>query len=373
MATAGYNRRPRSNGKYVDGKRRSGFVRFLMRVFPWKGDGSFEVVRKLIFIGALGCLVYFGGGILIEAGTLYYQQYKVDNQMRRIFGGGLDIDDDIRDSVLKEKPQILQRYIEAYHDNNDLVGHIMIPDMNSDLPGDDLGRFIVNYLVYQTDNNHYYLDRAFDHTYSRDGAIFADFRNRFGEDGQISANTVLYGHNSYSQNFFTPVARYYRLMKQAGNTDYYRQYPLVQFNTLYEESEWKIFAVAMFNTEHQYGEVYRYTMPEFRDREHFNEFILDIMDRSILFTDVDLTYGDYILTLSTCLWPYRTRFGAQIEATRAVVFARKVRDGESSYVDVSKATYNRNFLPFELQRQNGEDNWIGRVWNTDYLLSYDGE
>jgi sortase B len=84
----------------------------------------------------------------------------------------------------------------------------------------------------------------------------------------------------------------------------------------------------------------------------------------VLFTDVDIEYGDHILTLSTCYWP----FGH--ETTRVVLFARKVRDGESSEVNVDKASYNLGFLPFTLQANRLGNTWNGRTWDTSYLLSY---
>ena len=89
------------------------------------------------------------------------------------------------------------------------------------------------------------------------------------------------------------------------------------------------------------------------------------MDRSVLWTDVDLTYGDEILTLSTCYYP----FGKKVD-TRCAVFARKVRDGESAEVDVSKAQINKNSLKFTYQANVEGGEWKGRTWDTSKLLSY---
>jgi sortase B len=67
------------------------------------------------------------------------------------------------------------------------------------------------------------------------------------------------------------------------------------------------------------------------------------MDRSLFFTDVDLEYGDELLTLSTCYYPL-TKDAAD---TRFVVFARRLREGESAEVDTSKAVENSNPLYFD--------------------------
>ena len=82
---------------------------------------------------------------------------------------------------------------------------------------------------------------------------------------------------------------------------------------------YKIFAGILANTQSQYGEVFDYVdKTKFYSKEDFNNFIIDVMDRSWFFTDVDLTYGDQILTLSTCSWP----LGKSVD-TRWVLFARK--------------------------------------------------
>ncbi|MDR2532967.1 MAG: class B sortase [Oscillospiraceae bacterium] len=360
---AAYNTRPRTRGVYINGKKRNPFARFSMRFIPWKGDSIFEIMRKIIFLGALSALIYFGGREAFVFGNDLYQQYKIDQKMRDFWN--VNIPDDIRDSVLREKPEILPEYIMHWDFNNDLVGHILIPDMNSSLPYSDRDRYIVNYLVYQTNDNKYYLDRAFDHTKSEGGTIFADFRNNFA-DGNLSGNTILYGHNIYTGNYFHQVASYFKGFEKR-DLSFYQRHPIVHFNTLYERHDWKIFATVLFNTDEQHGEVFPYlSFREFRDKEHFHEFILGVMDRSVLFTDVDLMYGDHILTLSTCYWPYTRSVD-----TRAVVFARRVREGESSYVDVNKAQHNEAFLPFELQRRRLGSNWAGRVWDYEtYLLCY---
>ena len=365
MASASYSVRPRSESLYKNGRKRSIGVRLLMRFFPCKGDGFFEGFRKIVFLGALGSFVYFGGGFLFGVGNDLYQQWKVDEKMKNIFSGSIEIPDEMRERVLERKPDMLPNYIEHYDFNNDLVGHILVPDMSSSLGFDDLGKYIINYLVYQTDNNDYYLERTFDHRFSEGGSIFADFRNRF-DGGQLSGNTVLYGHNIITGNYFTRLTRYYQGYENRDLT-FYKKHPLIRFNTLYEEMYWKVFAVVLFNTQEQHGDVFKYIFPEFTDREHFNEFILGVMDRSVLFTEVDLTYGDHILTLSTCYYP----FGTNID-TRVAVFARRVRDGESIDVDVDKATHNTGFLPFDLQARRMGNTWNGRVWDTSLLLSYDG-
>ncbi|GHV48147.1 SrtB family sortase [Clostridia bacterium] len=354
-----YNTYPKPGGIYKNGRRRNTFMRIVMAVFPVRGDDAGEIVRKIIFLIALTAFMYFGGTSLFTVTDVLVNNIKMD--MNRELVGNMNFDDEMRDRVVSKNPEILPKYIMAYDVNNDLVGQVSIPDMTK--AEDDDGRNIFDYLVYQGEDNIYYLDHAPDNSPSQGGSIFADYRNEFS-GGNISDNTILYGHNILTGNYFAKLSRYYNVSNDP--VAFYKTHPIVKFNTIYEESDWKIFACVLFNTMEKYGEVYPYNnILDFGNKNEFNKFVLDIMDRSVLFTDVDLKYGDELLTLSTCYYP----FDKEVD-TRVVVFARKVRPGESSQVNVNKAYYNTNELRFEKQAKLIGDGWKGRIWDTNYLLSY---
>ena len=59
--------------------------------------------------------------------------------------------------------------------------------------------------------------------------------------------------------------------------------------------------------------------------------------------DVDLQYGDEVIVLSTCDF---TTF-AHVKDIRFVVFARRVREGESEEVDTSKYYVNPDPLFYD--------------------------
>jgi sortase B len=250
-----------------------------------------------------------------------------------------------------------------YKENNDTVGYIRIGDTKVDYP------------VMHTDNNGYYLKFDFYGNSSKGGAIYADCNNRFkGLD--ISDNTVLYGHNITTGNYFASLTNYYTTANGLKSRDasYYKKYPIINFDTLYEKAEWKVFACALFNAEARHGELFPYwTTHDFDDADHFNEFVLGVMDRSVIFTDVDLEYGDKLLTLSTCYYPMGNPNHGGVDC-RVVVFARKVREGESSHVDIEKAESNPYVWRFDKEREMYGNTWIGRVWDYEtYLNSYNEE
>lgn len=364
------------------------FVRAVQAIFPVKGDGIKESVRKIIFDIAVVAFVITGGMVLkdviSEAHSSvvvdpmiegWYDNTKTDSsedrqtQIEKI-KGTLNMTDEEIQKVESEKPGIQPSFIKLYSENSDVVGWVTVG-------GADDPIVKINYPVVKAEDNDYYLTHDYLKNEEQRGAIFADYRNVFEPD-RLSANTILYGHNMWNgETMFAKLSRYYEPNAFSDPAEYkndpllfYKQHPTVTFNTIYEDAEWKVFACVLFNTQEELGEVYPYlNYRDFPNEATFNNFILDIMDRSVLWTDVDLTYGDEILTLSTCYYPY-TKERAD---TRCAVFARKVRDGESAEVDVSKAQRNPDPLLFAFQYEvRGGGSWGGRKWDTSKLLSYNG-
>ncbi|MCL2071762.1 MAG: class B sortase [Oscillospiraceae bacterium] len=251
-------------------------------------------------------------------------------------------------------PEILPKYEEWLERNEDVAGWVRLGDTRIDYP------------ILQGDDNDYYMLHDIDgNVCLYESCITADYKLIF--DGlNISDNMLLYGHNSAKGTYFAPLSNFYRTTLD-GSLSYYKKYPVVNIDTLYEESEWKIFATVLMNTQEKFGDVFRFwEYPEFEDEDDFHSYILNVMDRSVLFTDVDIEYGDKIATLSTCLYPY----GKEVD-TRCVVFARKIRPGESSEVDTDKATRNTGVLRFEYEARVLGDSWNGRVWDVKkYLPGY---
>ena len=348
------------------------FVRMIRAIFPCKGDGVAESVRKVIFDIAVVAFVITGGTVVKQLVDEAYQNGVVDKEIidsykdseedsPEAIRGQLNLKDEEIEAIEQEKPGISYSFMELYNQNSDTVGWIRVGD--KDNPA-------INYPVVQAADNKYYLTKNFLKQDSERGTVYADYRNKIEKD-DLSGNIILYGHNMWNgETMFAKLTRYYDGRLHGESDDrlgFYKKYPTVTFNTLYENSEWKVFACVLFNTQEKLGEVYPYNnVIEFKNKNEFNSFILDIMDRSVLWTDVDLTYGDSILTLSTCYYPY----GKENADTRCAVFARKVRPGESPEVDVSKAVVNNSPLKFTYQYQQDGGSWTGRTWDTSKLLSY---
>jgi sortase B len=161
---------------------------------------------------------------------------------------------------------------------------------------------------------------------------------------------------------FAKLTRYCTWYKAGQGISQYVAAPTITFDTLWEKGTYKVFAAMFVNTQTKNGTVFKYYKRRtIKSEEQFYEYIEAIMDRSQFYTDVDLEYGDEILTLSTCYYP----LGKENADTRFVVFARRVRDGESAEVDTSKAVINPDPLYFKYYYQVNGGEWKGRNWDAD--------
>lgn len=216
------------------------------------------------------------------------------------------------------EPAFVQpKYRSLYNENNDFVGWITVPNT------------AINHPVVQGEDNSYYLRRDFYKQYLRRGTIFMDYRN---DPENLNVNTILYGHNYLDSTMFSDLEKY-------KDIEFYKTAPVIEFNTIYGDYKWKVFAVFLTTASPELDNdyVFNYIYP-FMTESSTEEFIAEVAKRSLYDTGVDVLPTDKILTLSTC-----TRdmdITRKQEDARCVVMARLVRAGESETVDTSKATVN---------------------------------
>ena len=332
------------------------FIRLIKGIIPWKGDTVGLVIRKLVFIAAL--IVFLATAIPLLADVLsMVKDEQVSKQLSQLY---LDTEDD--SEVSENSKEILPSFKKLLEINPDTVGYIKIDGT------------IIDYPVVKTDDNDFYLTHDFYKNESRSGTVMMDYHNEVTPDGH-SANMVLYGHNMQVGTFFATLGEYWRTMYDQypeGTKSFYKEHPVIRFDTLYERAEWKVFAFGIYNVAESRGEVFGYNLKyDFTSEDDFNDYIINIMDRSDIFTDVDLKYGDDILTLSTCYWPYENSGNT----VRLAIFARKIRDGESSNVNVDNVqvnTYVKRWQWVYDQISGGYD-WAQSNWDRRKLLSYNAD
>lgn len=353
-------------------------VRAAHSVFPQRTDSKSEIARKLFLIIA----------VIVFVGALAYLIWELTS-----------IDDaTVRDTEIADlagspyDEELENNYVVPPQIQNPIVSEVTAPgteepeytdltpvkntplninwqqlwSVNPDVKGwIKLTGTLINYPVVRADDNDYYLTHNVDGNYSISGSIFSSYRNTW--DG-TDDNIVLFGHNMNAGTYFSYLVHYVPNDWSTEPLAFYKVHPTIQLATPDGKNEtYKIFAGMLVNTQEECGEVFNYIdKTKFYSAGDFNNFILDVMDRSWFFTDVDLTYGDDILTMSTCYWP----LGRYVCDTRWVVLARRVRDGESNDVDTTVAKRNYNPKLFEYWYKARGGSWKGRTWDTSKLLSY---
>ena len=186
----------------------------------------------------------------------------------------------------------------------------------------------INYPVLQspdTDST-YYLYRNYKKNSSGFGSIFLD---SLCEPAKPSKNLILYGHNMRDGSMFGHLLKY-------DNLDFYKEHPVIMFDTTDEQADWKIISVFKTNTLEKHGEIFDYLKIDFANDNDFLQFVYDVRVRSLIDIPVDVGKNDRLITLSTCSY--------ELDDFRTVVVARKVREGESTAVELRNAKMNENPL-----------------------------
>lgn len=288
--------------------------RFLASFLPKRGDRPGEVLRKLLFWLALIVLMVSLGILICDFSSRYHSDQNASSTAALYERNPSSLSSEAQQVELPEGYQ--QKFAQLYLENPDIKGFIEIEGTN------------LSYPVVQTTDNDYYLYRNLQRTYDIYGVPFLDYRCSLNLE-HTSTNLVIYGHHINGKRVFGQLTNYKEL-------EFYQQHPLVQFDTVYGDGDWKIVSVFVTNIhpEQDNGQVFEYHNYLEMDQAQFEEYIQEVRDRSYIDTGVDVVYGDQLLTLSTCSYEF--------DDARTVLVARKVREGESSEVDVSLAAVNED-------------------------------
>lgn len=257
------------------------------------------------------------------------------------YGIGIDVDPNAASKQVFEAPMVFaslkpnkkesvtfpegiqEKYKQLYAANQHFVGWLKIPGTPVDTA------------IYQAHNNSYYLKRDLAGNYSKYGIPFLDYTNSLDK---LSRNTVIYGHN-FEVQYQNDLG--FGGIEQYKNVEFYKKNPVIEFNTLYKDYKWKVFACFLSNGDPSgdNGYLFNYIATSMGNNS-FLEFIGEVMQRSFIQTSVDIVETDKILTISTCSYEFDK--GGRLEDLRCVVMARLVREGESEQVDTSTATQRTN-------------------------------
>lgn len=200
-----------------------------------------------------------------------------------------------------EIPDVLYRFQDLYEQNNDLIGWIKIEDTNIDYP------------VMAGKDNAYYLSHGFNGKQNANGCIFMDMNCSIYPR---SRNVILYGHHMKSGKMFADLEKY-------NDYDFYTRHKTFIFDSIYQEAEYEVVFVfrdyvhASDDTGFKY-----YEFVNVDSETEFDSYMSELKEKSLYDTNVEVTFEDELLTLSTCDY-------AQANG-RFVVMARKIKHPEGT-------------------------------------------
>ncbi|MCM1134011.1 MAG: class B sortase [Clostridium sp.] len=176
-------------------------------------------------------------------------------------------------------PDVLDEYKTLYEKNKKLIGWLKIDDT------------IIDYPVMQTDDNEYYLDHNFNQEYDRNGSLFLDYGCNIYPR---STNLIIYGHHMKSGQMFGQLQKY-------AKESYGEKHSIIQFDSIYEKAAYQVMYVFRSQVYNEDDFVFKYyQFIDANSEEEFNSYMKEMAELSLYDTGVTASYGDSLLTLSTC-------------------------------------------------------------------------
>ncbi|MBR1860894.1 MAG: class B sortase, partial [Lachnospiraceae bacterium] len=181
----------------------------------------------------------------------------------------------------KDVPDVLPEYREMLAINSKLIGWLKIDP--SDSPD--------GFPVAQTTDNEYYLTHDLKQNNDRNGTIFMDTNC---DVLKPSTNLILYGHNMRSGKMFGQLSKY-------QDESYYEKHKTITFDTIYEHGTYEIMYVfhAKILKETEVAFKYYQFIDAYSEVE-FDSYMNEMAEMSLYDTGVTASFGDRLLTLSTC-------------------------------------------------------------------------
>ncbi|MDD6279756.1 MAG: class B sortase [Oscillospiraceae bacterium] len=319
--------RKKSGKKKKTGKKKKSFKESLRDLFPRKKDSLGERIRKIVFLGSVCAFIVFAVIIADYYIGIYTVEHDYDELMKNYNKPYTVPETNIQEVYDGEFYSLLPNAKNLLDKNSDTVGVINIPGTE------------VYYPVVQSDDLEKYLDMSFTGEKAKAGSIFLDYRNSFDkvdEKGHLiqpnSDNLIIYGHNMGSGMMFGSLKNY------KNNANYYGEHPIIELNSNYKCYKYKIFAFFIIDAEDTTDTAFEcWNQLNFSDETEFYDFVNEAKRRTIRLNNVDVQYGDKLLTLSTC----NSIFGNG-GSGRLMVMARLVRDGEDPMEGTQDSIPNPN-------------------------------
>lgn len=274
-------------------------------------------IKKAVKMSIVIVLLIVAGisiGVIIKDYQSEQESLRKQQELQQLWNSSSSSSSVTSTASSDARPYAKEQFAELIGINPDLVGWLEVGELSAP--------------VVQRDNNEYYLTHDFYGKEDPHGTVFVDSRNDV--DGW-NDNMVLYGHNyKKSKQIFYEVERY-------KDPQYAATHPVFSFTGLHERQEYVVIALFYSNTVPEQGEVFNYhDRLSFDTTDEMNSFITDLRSRSLLTTDIEASYHDSLMTLSTC--------GYDFNGQRIVLVGRLLRDDETAE-SFANTVYSTNPAP----------------------------
>ena len=123
-----------------------------------------------------------------------------------------------------------------------------------------------------------------------------------------------------------------------NNPSFYSEHPVVEYSSLYKDYKFKIFAIFIvdgmdFTSQYAFD---CWNTLNFEDEDDFYRYVNEAKKRTLINTDVDVKYGDQLLSLYTCT--------GLVANAKLILMCREMRVGEDPKEGTENATLNTNVL-----------------------------
>ncbi len=297
----------------------------LKRLLPMKGDPRPELIRKTALILSLAVFLC---SIMMLLQYMVLEPRSVQNDGDRYADLYYDVSGNENHQTESDYPDGMQASFRRLYDiNPDIAGWLSYRSTD----GDQFMQIELP-VVYGGDNETY-LTRAFDGSKSRSGTLFFDAGTPISSEKRNKVN-IIYGHNMASGLMFAP------LNKLINHVYYARSAPTITMNTLYDSSQYQVFAVLVLDEDAADEHYFNYLRTSFASDEDFLNYVHRVRARSLYNYPVSVKANDEILVLSTCT----NRSQVKVKNGRLAVFARRVSTGGNGNTDTTLIEKNEDVI-----------------------------
>ena len=242
-----------------------------------------EKRRKLIVLAAsvvaVASLSYFGVYYFVAARNNASYEQLAALKGSDVLVDAKDKNDFAIHKTAVQLPDVLDEYKTLYEKNKKLIGWLKIDDT------------IIDYPVMQTGDNSYYLEHNFNQEYDKNGSLFLDYNCSIYPR---STNLIIYGHHMKSGQMFGQLQKY-------AKQSYGEKHSIITFDSIYEKATYQVMYVFRSQVYNEDDLVFKYyQFIDANSEKEFDSYMNEMAKMSLYDTGVTASYGDSLLTLSTC-------------------------------------------------------------------------